>query len=153
MVNLSMEDKVREVTFNVSKGEIFGLVGTHRSGVYELVEALAGVHPSTSGHILLHGQPVQIRGVQDASRLKIGYLSDAAESGEETGSIVDGLQPVPEAGEPNLRDEISQLRGVTEVIRRMRISTTNIHATSPPSPAGTGRRFNSPNGSARTVMC
>ena len=127
VVNLSMGDKVREVTFNVSKGEIFGLVGTHRSGVYELVEALAGVHPSTSGHILLHGQPVQIRGVQDASRLKIGYLSDAAESGEETGSIVDGLQPVPEAGEANLRDEISQLRGVTEVIRRMRISTTNIH--------------------------
>lgn len=127
VVNLSMEDKVREVTFNVAKGEIFGLVGTHRSGVYELVEALAGVRPSTSGHILLHGRPARIRGVQDASRLKIGYLSDAAGECGEAGSIVDGIQPVREADGANLRDEISQLRGVTDVIRRMRISTTNIH--------------------------
>ncbi|ABM08181.1 MULTISPECIES: sugar ABC transporter ATP-binding protein [Micrococcaceae] len=127
VVNLSMEDRVREVTFNVAKGEIFGLAGTHRSGVYELVEALAGVRPSTSGHIHLHGEPVQIRGVQDALRLKIGYLSDAADNGEATGSIMDGLQASANGGAANLQDEVTQLRGVVEVIRRMRISTTNIH--------------------------
>lgn len=127
VVNLSVEQRVREVTFNVSKGEIFGLVGTHRSGVYELVEALAGVRPNTSGHILMHGQPVQIRNVQDALRLKIGYLSDAADNGEATGSIVEGLQGSAETREANLEDEISQLRGVAEVVRQMSISTTNIH--------------------------
>jgi ribose transport system ATP-binding protein len=127
VVSLSMEDRVRDVTFNVARGEIFGLVGTHRSGVYELVEALAGVHPCTSGHILVHGQEVQIRTVQDAWRLKIGYLSDSVDDGKATGTIVEGLQRSTDVAESTLRDEITQLRGVTEVIRRMRISTTNIH--------------------------
>ena len=127
VVGLGMEDKVRDVTFNVAKGEIFGLVGTHRSGVYELVEALAGVRPGTSGNIFIHGQEVTVRTVQDARRLKIGYLSDAVEDPSGTGTIVEGLQLSPDEGEPNLRDEITQLRGVADVIRRMRISTTNIH--------------------------
>ncbi|WP_286179853.1 sugar ABC transporter ATP-binding protein [Arthrobacter sp. ISL-95] len=125
--SLSVEDRVRDVTFHVAKGEIFGLVGTHRSGVYELVQALAGARPSTSGHILLHGQEVQIRTPQDALRLKIGYLSDAVDDGSATGTIVEGLKSSGEGGEPSLRDEIAQLRGVAEVVRRMHISTTNIH--------------------------
>ncbi|MGR0159839.1 sugar ABC transporter ATP-binding protein [Paenarthrobacter nitroguajacolicus] len=127
VVNLSVEERVRDVTFNVAKGEIFGLAGTHRSGVYELIEALAGVRPSTSGNILMHGQPVQIRGVQDASRLKIGYLPDAVDNGEASGSIVNGLRRSTGAGRANLQEEIAQLRGVAEVVRQMRISTTNIH--------------------------
>ncbi len=127
VVSLSTAARVRDVTFNVAKGEIFGLVGTHRSGVYELVEALAGVRPSTSGQILMHGQAVQIRNAQDARSLKIGYLSDAVDDGEATGTIVEGLQRRGDGDEPNLREEITQLRGVADVIRRMRISTTNIH--------------------------
>lgn len=127
VAGLGVDDRVRDVTFHVAKGEIFGLVGTHRSGVYELVEALAGVRPSTSGRILLHGQHVQIRTPQDALRLKIGYLSDAVEDGGAAGTIVQGLQPGTDGAQPNLRDEIAQLRGVAEVVRRMRISTTNIH--------------------------
>lgn len=127
VVSLSAGDRVRDVTFSVGRGEIFGLAGTHRSGVYELVEALAGVRPGTSGHLLMHGQAVQIRSAEDAMRLKIGYLSDALDADQATGTIVEGLQRGVEGGETSLRDEITQLRGVAEVIQRMRISTTNIH--------------------------
>ncbi|MFJ5956224.1 sugar ABC transporter ATP-binding protein [Paenarthrobacter sp. NPDC092416] len=129
VVNLSVGANVRDVTFNVAKGEIFGLVGTHRSGIYELLEALVGIHPSTSGQIFLHGNPVQILGPQDALRLKIGYLSDTSGNLESGTTIADGLQPSDDAAEANLLDEITQLRGVIELVRRMRINTTNIHGT------------------------
>jgi len=127
VIGLCVEERVRDVTFNMAKGEIFGLAGTHRSGVYELVEALAGARPFTSGHILLHGQKVQMGSLDEARRLKIGYLSDSVDDGSAAGSIVEGLQGGAGGGEANLRDEIVQLRGVAELIRRMRISTTNIH--------------------------
>ncbi|GAA3279464.1 sugar ABC transporter ATP-binding protein [Paenarthrobacter aurescens] len=127
VVGLSTEDRVRDVSFSVAKGEVFGLVGTHRSGVYDVVEALAGVRRSTSGRILLHGREVEIQTPQDALALKIGYLSDAVDDHAASGTIVQGLQHSTGGKEPNLQDEITHLRGVAEVVRRMRISTTNIH--------------------------
>ncbi|MFE4198858.1 sugar ABC transporter ATP-binding protein [Paenarthrobacter sp. NPDC056912] len=129
VVGLSVEEHVQDVTFTVAKGEIFGLVGTHRSGVYQLIEALAGIHPSTSGEIFMQGKPVQVRGPLDAQRLKIGYLSDTDDNLESGASIVEGLQHTANANEASLENEISRLRGVIELVRRMRINTTNIHGT------------------------
>jgi len=126
VVDLSVDDAVRGVSFDVSKGEFFGLVGTHRSGVYQLVEALAGVHPSTSGEIRIRGERVEIRGIHDAARLKIGYLSDTAESAPIDASITEGLQS-GSSPSGDLEEEIATLRRVVEVVRRMRINTTNIH--------------------------
>lgn len=127
VVNLSVDDSVRDVTFSVAKGEIFGLLGTHKSGVYPLLESLAGIRPNTSGQVFLHGQPVHIEGPEDALRLKIGYLSDDAGNVDATTSIAKGLREDPvDAG---LQDEITGLRGVIELVRRMRINTTNIHGT------------------------
>lgn len=128
VLNLGVGDHVRDVTFTVAKGEIFGLAGTHRSGVYQLIEALAGIKPSDTGNILINGNRVSIRGVQDALRLKIGYLSDTDDI-ESGASIVEGLQRREEPGEATLRHEISQLRGVVDVVHRMHINTTNIHGT------------------------
>ena len=127
VVELTVEDSIRDISFSVSKGEIFGLAGTHRSGIYQLVEALVGIHPSTSGRIFIQGKPVEIRGLQDALRLKIGYLSDTADTLESASGIVEGLQRSDDTSGANLQDEITQLRGVIELVRRMRINTTNIH--------------------------
>ncbi|WP_458109419.1 sugar ABC transporter ATP-binding protein [Arthrobacter sp. R3-55] len=124
--NLSVQKNVRDVSFNVVKGEIFGLLGTHRSGVYQLIEALAGIHPCTSGKIYLNGNHVQISGIQDAQRLKIGYSADAAETFASEASIADGLHQGTAAGAVSLQDEITHLRGVADVVHRMRINTTNI---------------------------
>jgi ribose transport system ATP-binding protein len=128
VLNFGVGDKVRDVSFAVAKGEIFGLVGTHRSGVYELVEAIAGIIPSTSGQIVMNGSPVQIRGPHDAQRLRIGYSSDSTDILESGTIIADGLQPSDHAPGKDLQGEISQLRGVVDVVRRMRINTTNIQS-------------------------
>ncbi|MEO3943046.1 sugar ABC transporter ATP-binding protein [Paenarthrobacter nicotinovorans] len=124
--NLGVGENVRDVSFNVVKGEIFGLVGTHRSGVYQLTEALAGIHPCTSGTIHVKGNQVQIRGLQDARRLKIGYSPDTADTFASGTSIADGLYQGKAPGAASLQDEITHLRGVADVVHRMRINTTNI---------------------------
>ncbi|WP_284974712.1 sugar ABC transporter ATP-binding protein [Arthrobacter sp. efr-133-TYG-104] len=127
--NLAVGNVVRNVSFSVAKGEIFGIVGTHRSGVYQLTEALVGIRPSISGDIFMHGNKVEIRRLEDARRLKIGYLSDVDDNLEPQASIVEGLQQSSEVTQDTLQAEVSQLRGVIELVRRMRINTTNIHGS------------------------
>ncbi|MFJ4207709.1 sugar ABC transporter ATP-binding protein [Paenarthrobacter sp. NPDC089675] len=129
VVGLSAGQGVRDVSFSVAKGEVFGLVGTHRSGIYPLIGALVGAQPSSSGQIFMHGEPVEIRSQQDAQQLRIGYLSESDDNFETGDTIVDGLQQPNEAPDVSLQDEIVQLRGVIELVRRMRINTTNIHGT------------------------
>ncbi|MGF6832141.1 ribose transport system ATP-binding protein [Paenarthrobacter sp. TE4293] len=126
IANLSVADRVRGVSFSVAKGEVFGLVGTHKSGVYELVEALAGVNPCTSGGIYLQGSLVHIRRTQDAERLKIGYSPNVADTLDSASSIAAGLQQGNDARRESLQDEITQLRGIADVVHRMRINTTNL---------------------------
>lgn len=133
VVNLSVEKDIRDVTFNLAKGEIFGLVGTHRSGTYALVEALAGVRSTTYGEVHVHGEKVDIRSEADAQRLKIGFLSDADDTFREEASIAEELRQghqehpgqSPQAG-PSVEHEVRELRGVIDTIRRMRINTGNI---------------------------
>ncbi|MEV7604295.1 sugar ABC transporter ATP-binding protein [Paenarthrobacter sp. NPDC089322] len=130
VANLRVDESVRDVSFSVAKGEIFGLVGTHRSGIYPLVEALVGLNPSTSGHLYVGGEEAVIRNQQDAQKLKIGFLSDTADNlGSEAISIVNGLDQTLDSASDSLQDEVIQLRGVIELVRRMRINTTNIHST------------------------
>lgn len=129
VLKLNAGKNVRDVTFSVAKGEIFGLAGTHRSGIYQLVEALVGIHPISSGQILLNGQAVQIQSLEDAARLRVGYLSDAADAVDTDASIANGLRPGSDAGLADLHTEITQLRTVIELVRRMRIRTTNIHGS------------------------
>lgn len=128
VTNLGVGNAVRGVSFAVSKGELFGLAGTHHSGVYQLVEALAGIRPSTSGSLHVQGQPATLRSVQDASRLKIGFLSDDDLLDEHL-SITEGIQAAGHPTGTSLHDEISRLREVVDVVRRMRINTTNIHGS------------------------
>ncbi|UXM89828.1 ATP-binding cassette domain-containing protein [Paenarthrobacter sp. JL.01a] len=127
VADLSVGDSVRNISFSVAKGEIFGLLGTHQSGVHQILESLVGVRPATSGQLFLHGQPVSIQGPEDALRLRIGYLSEDAGAVDEEASIAEGLRV--QTGDEDLKDEISGLRGVIDLVRRMRINTTNIHGT------------------------
>jgi len=49
---------VKNVSFGVSAGEILGIAGVAGNGQRELVEALAGLRPSTQGSVLVSGQDV-----------------------------------------------------------------------------------------------
>ena len=53
--------KVRGVTFDVRGGEIVGIAGVSGNGQTELLEALGGIRPATSGRIALKGSVVSTR--------------------------------------------------------------------------------------------
>lgn len=73
---LGDDERFSDVSFNVRKGEIIGLAGLMGAGRTEVVRTVFGLDPYTQGEINVHGQPVRIRHVQDAIRLRIAMLSE-----------------------------------------------------------------------------
>ena len=55
-----------DVNFTVQKGEILGIAGLVGAGRTELVRALTGADPISSGHVLLHGQEITPKRPRDA---------------------------------------------------------------------------------------
>ena len=50
---------VNEVTFEVEKGEIFGLIGPNGSGKTTTFNMISGVYPPTSGKVVYQGREIQ----------------------------------------------------------------------------------------------
>ena len=67
---------VRNVSFEVRAGEIFGLGGLVGAGRTELARILFGLTPADSGEITLHGQPLTLRSPQDAVAHGIAYVPE-----------------------------------------------------------------------------
>ncbi len=67
---------VRNVSFEVRKGEILGIAGLVGSGRTQLAETIFGLTPAASGEILLRGESVAIASPSDAIGLGIGYVPE-----------------------------------------------------------------------------
>ncbi len=67
---------VRDVSFELRKGEILGFSGLMGAGRTETARALFGADPKESGDIYINGQKVDIKNPQDAVKHGIGYLSE-----------------------------------------------------------------------------
>ena len=59
--NLSFGDRVRDISFELRRGEILGLAGLVGSGRTELALTIFGITPATSGTIEIDGSPVDDR--------------------------------------------------------------------------------------------
>ncbi len=57
---------VRDITFDVRAGEVFGLAGLVGAGRTDLARILFGLVPADAGEIRLGGRPVTLRSPQDA---------------------------------------------------------------------------------------
>lgn len=57
-VSVSGSPGLREITFNIRKGEIFGIAGVDGNGQLELEEAVTGLSPVSSGTIALQGKSI-----------------------------------------------------------------------------------------------
>jgi len=81
---------LKDVSFEVRRGEIVGLAGLMGAGRTELARAVFGADPIDAGEIRVHGEKVTIRSPQDAVRHGIGYLSeDRKQCGLATGLAVE----------------------------------------------------------------
>ncbi len=74
--NLNRGRQVRDVSFQLRKGEILGFSGLVGAGRTEVVRAVFGADKRDSGEILVHGKPVTIKSPQDAVANGIAYLSE-----------------------------------------------------------------------------
>src|SRR5258705_13827218 len=62
------------VSIEVGKGEVVGLVGENGAGKSTLMKILGGVHQPDGGELRVDGQAVRIQNVTDALRLGIAFI-------------------------------------------------------------------------------
>jgi ribose transport system ATP-binding protein len=73
---LSRGQAIRDVSFQLRRGEILGFAGLMGAGRTEVARAVFGADPIDAGEIVVHGRRVQIGSPRDAVRAGIGYLSE-----------------------------------------------------------------------------
>lgn len=62
---------IDRLSFDVRRGETFGLLGSNGSGKTTTIRALLGIYPPTSGKLLINGLPYSVSG-----GVKLGYLPE-----------------------------------------------------------------------------
>jgi rhamnose transport system ATP-binding protein len=67
---------IRNVSFDVRRGEILGVAGLVGSGRTQLAETVFGLTPADAGEILLRGTPIRIGSPADAIRAGIAYVPE-----------------------------------------------------------------------------
>jgi ABC-type sugar transport system ATPase subunit len=73
---LSFGDRVRDVSFELCRGEILGLAGLVGAGRTELALTIFGITPATAGTIEIDGAPVAITSPRRARSLGIAYVPE-----------------------------------------------------------------------------
>jgi ribose transport system ATP-binding protein len=76
VVDYFQQDVVKHVSFQVKKGEIFGLGGLVGAGRSELARLIFGMQKKDSGQLIYGGQDITPADPSDAIRKGIGYLTE-----------------------------------------------------------------------------
>jgi ribose transport system ATP-binding protein len=74
--NLNRGNTIKDVSFNLKKGEILGFAGLMGAGRTEVARAIFGADSIDSGEIYVRGQKASINSPNDAVQHGIGYLSE-----------------------------------------------------------------------------
>lgn len=75
--NLNRTDnKIRDVSFKINKGEILGFAGLVGSGRSELMEAIFGVVPIKSGEIVIYGKHSIPKNEYNSIKKSMGFITE-----------------------------------------------------------------------------
>jgi ribose transport system ATP-binding protein len=74
--NLNRGNLIRNVSFQLKRGEILGFAGLVGAGRTEVARVVFGADPIDSGEIYVQGKRAHIKSPNDAVRNGIGYLSE-----------------------------------------------------------------------------
>ncbi|SDN88222.1 monosaccharide ABC transporter ATP-binding protein, CUT2 family [Psychrobacillus sp. OK028] len=121
--------KLRNISFDVSEGEIVGIVGLVGAGKTELAKTLFGYSPHTEGTIEVLGNTLKIKHPKDA--IKAGMALIPEERRKEGLFVHEALQT--NASFPNLQnfsrflfmDKRKEKSFAKEIVERLQIKTSN----------------------------
>jgi len=74
--NLNCPGVFKDVNFDVRAGEVLGVSGLMGAGRTEIMQAIFGNMPHTSGELWINGQKVQIHAPKDAIKDGIGFITE-----------------------------------------------------------------------------
>src|SRR2546427_1341092 len=74
--NLRRGNVIRDVSFQLRRGEILGFAGLLGAGRTEVMRAVFGADPIDSGEIYVRGERVHVQSPKEAGSHGIGYLSE-----------------------------------------------------------------------------
>src|SRR5699024_4019975 len=129
--NLKRNEDVKDVSFDLHKGEILGFSGLMGAGRTEVARLIFGADKKDSGDIYVHGQKVAITKPEDAIKHGIGYLS---EDRKQFGVVV-GLSVADNIVQPSLDNFIKngliddkKIHEVSEeYVKSMDVRTSSTH--------------------------
>jgi ABC-type sugar transport system ATPase subunit len=79
-VNEASNQFLKNISFQLRKGEVLGVAGLQGSGRTELAQALFGVEPFKSGSMELHGKAIAIKSPFKAIKHKMGFVTEDRKS-------------------------------------------------------------------------
>jgi inositol transport system ATP-binding protein len=74
--NLTRGNEIKDISFDLKKGEILGIAGLMGSGRTELVTTIFGERKYDKGNIFINGNTVSIRSTENAVRNKIALVPE-----------------------------------------------------------------------------
>jgi ABC-type sugar transport system ATPase subunit len=74
--NLNIADKIKDVSFNLYKGEVLGLTGLVGSGRSEVLQAVFGADKHDGVEVKLYGEKCNIRNCSDALKMGLGLIAE-----------------------------------------------------------------------------
>jgi ribose transport system ATP-binding protein len=74
--DLNINNLLKDISFNLRRGEILGFAGLVGAGRTETMEAVMGLRKRDSGLIKINGKEVKIKKPRDAVNNKLGYISE-----------------------------------------------------------------------------
>jgi ABC-type sugar transport system ATPase subunit len=77
---LSVPGRLADFTLTARAGRIYALAGQRGSGAADALRALAGLHPTATGRVELHGRPVPARDPVAAARAGLAFVSNDRKS-------------------------------------------------------------------------
>ena len=74
--HMTWESKVKDISFELKKGEILGVFGIVGAGRTEMANALFGITRPDKGSIYIEGKKAGIKCPKDAVKYKMGYVTE-----------------------------------------------------------------------------
>ena len=76
IVKNASNDFLKEINFELRKGEVLGIAGLQGSGRTEMAQALFGVVPFKTGMMELHGKAIAVKSPSQAIKNRMGFVTE-----------------------------------------------------------------------------